>query len=144
MKKVKIAVQLRDGESGRILKPVDGTRGKLKPFKINQILSCDITGTIDPRSLAQLRLFFRLAETVKQNSHFPRVEDVVEHIKRKCHYVDEFINHNGIIEYRTKSISFENCDQPEFNDFMENAIPAMADTLGCTEEELINSQYDVE
>jgi len=147
MKKVSIAVQKRKAKdvdpNKSVLVPVDGAREHLKAYHINQILHVTVQGEIDPRSLKQLALYWVCCKKVADNSSFPTDKDVDEYVKLKCHYVEWYYGRDGCQSPRTKSISFENMEQPDFNEFMDNAIPVMADILGCTEDQLISSQFDI-
>jgi len=143
MKKIKIAVQLKDSISGKILVPVPEDEKKLRAYINNQILYVEIKGSISPRSLQQLRLYFGCCGKVAMNTPFPSEKDVDEYVKLNCHFIEYFYDHLGNRRFRTKSISYENCDQPDFNQFMDDALPVMADILGCTVKQLIDSLNDL-
>jgi hypothetical protein len=148
MKKVTIAVQKRisfvNGVKSVGLIPVPEDADKIKHFHNNQILHIAVKGEVDPRSLRQLSLYWVCVNKLLQNSDFPSEKDVDEYVKKKCHYVEWFTDLNGKQTFRTKSISYENMDQPDFNVFMDNAIPVIANFLNVTEEDLLNSTNDIE
>ncbi len=123
--------------------PIEQDKDKIKAYHLNQILQVEVRGNVDPRSLKQLALYWVFCKKVAENTKFPTSKDVDEYVKLRCQYVDTFYNQQGQSKYRTKSISFEAMKQPDFNVFMDNSIPIMAEMLNVTEEALLNSQNDI-
>jgi len=115
----------------------------VKDYHNNQILDVDVYGEITPRNLAQIRLYWVCCGKVADNTGFRSDKDVDEYIKLKLGHVETRYDKNGKPFYRTKSISFQRMKQKPFDKYMSAAMPIMADMLGVTEEELINSRNDI-
>jgi hypothetical protein len=150
MKKISIAMQKKEDITtatslsiGEYLVPIPEDSGKLKAFHVNKILHVIVKGEIDPRSLTQLALYWVCCQKVADNTDFPTDKDVDEYVKKKCHYVEWFHGLDGKQTFKTKSISYENMDQPDFNKFMDDALPAMAEIINVTPEALVNSRFDI-
>lgn len=97
----------------------DASEAALKSVKLGDTVEVKLKR---PRNLRQLRLYWKLMETVFNNQeHFKTPEEVSDAFKFSCGLYDTFRTRSG--EYhKPKSISFAAMDQVAFGEYFKRAV----------------------
>jgi len=89
------------------------------------------------RNPAHHRKAFAVLQFAVDNSDYPSVDLLLETLKIAVGHVDEIrILHKNKVYYRTKSISFANMGQEEFNDFYTKMLDALTEMTGISQDVL--------
>lgn len=122
-----------------MLKAFDENAEKtLKKYENGETFEIEIK-QVDRRSIEQLNFYWKACHLVSENieNDYIKNKDQVDYWCRlKCHFIDKeksvFLvdkNNVGSWHYVPKSISFAKSQQKEFNDYMNKAIPVLADMI---------------
>lgn len=91
------------------------------------------------RNYMFLKKYWALCTITAENCDNPALdhkEKVDEYCKIKAGYVDYRIVIDGVVNIKTKSISFAKSDEYQFADYYDRAVQIMAELLGVTVDEL--------
>ena len=114
---------------------------KLKNFRINEPLSGELSGSRNPRSLEQLRLYWAactfFAETY--GGEYRNKEIVDWRLRNALQFFDPDYTYvkEGVVQFKVRSISFKNLPHIEACGYFELAFETMAGALGVTVEAFI-------
>jgi hypothetical protein len=117
-------------------------------FAENQITTHKVTGVKKPRSYQQLKMFHALLKKVADNSvdpNFNTPEKVKFSIKVQLHFVDDsvtVVDKDGNVHFKYRSFGYESLPHMEACNVFDRAMVIMADVLGCTVDELLESLGD--
>ncbi len=130
---MEVALQLKKG----ILYPHSiEDQEKIKDLKENQIVKAKITGVRKPRSLQQLRLYWKLCKEVSENTERPEFSTyrlVDWRLRNSLQFYDTdytYVTPNGQVNFKVKSISFKNLKHIEACGYFDRAFDLMAKALG--------------
>jgi len=114
----------------------------LAEYKQNQIVRIKITGTTKARSVKQLGLYFAGCRLLSENTDDPKW-DTYRKVDYQLRNRLKFFDHSmtlvidGNVQFRVRSISFENLRHLEACDYFDRAFAVMAGYLGVDGEVLI-------
>ena len=124
----------------------DEAEEKLKEFLLYQILESVFAGTKKERSIAQLGLYWKTCDVVRellsdQNNQWEK-EDIDFEVKTqvsKKHpwMIKRFKVINGIVHIELISIAFQNLKVLDANKFFDKAFKELADMAQMTVDELV-------
>ena len=103
-------------------------------FPERQVLRAKISGSKKVPHYTQLCAYFGSCEYIASLAFNKNMnsKDKVDYLTRlKCDFVkDTVIDHRGLLQWRAKSLSYENCDQPDRTEFISKALESHADLVG--------------
>ena len=109
---------------------------EIKKYRENQVVRCRVKGTRKERSLQQLRLYWVICQIVADNTDDPLFatrELVSFQTKVALHFVHEnqtAVTPDGIVQFRYRSISFEELDHAEACGYFDRAFEFLAAKIG--------------
>lgn len=118
---------------------------KLKP---GVLLRAEIKGSRKERSYRELKCYkgsCRYIADMNFNKNMDTPEKVDVLTKIRCGFVSDMIHDSkmGQIHFIPKSLSYQNCDQPESHEYIAQALEKHAELVGLTTSEyvqLLNEQ----
>lgn len=117
-----------------------------KEYKPNQIVKNKITGVEKPRSLKQLRTYWRCCTTVANNNETPGWQ-TKKQVDFQCRVELRFYDpeliialQDGSIAFHYRSIAIKNLKHIEACGYFDDALAIMAKKIETTVEELIKNK----
>ena len=132
--KIKICGQRK---GGTIIPFSDYDKKELYKFPENQFLEVTATGSMKERAYRELCCYFGscsyiayLEINVNMNT-----KNKVDHLtKLKCGFVEDTVfDEKGLLHWITRSLSYNNCDQPESHNFIKKALEEHAELAGISD-----------
>jgi Protein of unknown function (DUF1367) len=126
---------------GHALKPAfDSDLEKVKKMKVGETYSIEVK---KPRNVAHHRKFFALINLTFENQEiYDNIDFMRSELTKAAGFYDHYLNHLGISCYVSKSISFANMDQFDFdimyNKFLDIIIKVFKFDRDTIEDELVN------
>jgi hypothetical protein len=113
-------------------------RKKIKP---NQEVIVEVNYAAIPRSVKHLRTYWgaiRATVANKEDWEYNTPQKLHHALRIKLDFIEtKFVAFDGTLQYIPKSISFAKAEHDESVAYINAALQDMADTLGCTVEQLI-------
>ena len=124
---------------GDYLRPFDPESAeRMKAFHEYQPIRAQCTGTRRPRSYRQLKGYWKACEILADNmDQFADKYAVDWAVRVELKFFGRMTVKGDNVMVETLSISYENMDHIEANNFFSRAIPLMAKWLGVAKEELL-------
>jgi len=124
---------------GKTLVPFDPeTAERMMAFHEYQPINARCTGIRRPRSYRQLKGYWKACEILAENlDHFADKYAVDWAVRVELRFFGRMTVKGDNVMVETLSISYENMDHIEANNFFSRAIPLMAKWLGVPKEELL-------
>jgi len=113
-----------------------------------QFLRIRITGSKKERAYRELCAYMGSCEYIASLGLNPNMASKakVDHLTRlKCNFVEDTVfDENGLLHWIVKSLSYDNCDQPDSHEFIAKALENHAELAGLYDVEeylkLLNAQ----
>jgi len=142
---IKICIQRR-GNSYIPFSEEDRVAGLV--FPEHQFLQAKIKGSKKERAYRELCAYFGSCKYISSLSINSNMDTKikVDHLTRlKCGFVEDTVfDENGLLHWIVKSLSYENCEQPDSHEFIAKALENHAELAGLYDVEeylkLLNAQ----
>ena len=137
-----INIALQKNEQGFFVPHTMQCQEEARVFRTHQVVKAKLTGAQNPRSLKQLRAYWKLCQIVADNTDRPEYanRNMVDWRLRNAlqfYDTDYIYVKNGQVSFKVRSISFKNLKHAEANGYFDRAFDLISNALKIPLTEMI-------